>query len=159
MNKERKIKDIMQRNIFTIHPDEHVFQASVFMASKDIGTLPVVKNDGTLIGIITDRDIVTRCNALGKDIHKAKVCECMTPNPIRTVPSDFCAAAMTLMGEYGIRRLPVIENDKLVGFVSIADIAKVSSHCQNEQYPNESCILIDIARELEKSSHCPNKSK
>ena len=147
------VKDLMQKNVHTIYPNQTIFSASVLMASKKIGTLPVIKEDGTLIGILTDRDIVTRCNALGKDMSKVKVCECMTSNPARTVPSHPCEFTVQLMAEYGIRRMPVVENDKLVGIISIADIARATAFCPNEEHPQETCILIDIANELQKSSH------
>jgi predicted transcriptional regulator len=123
------------------------------MASKNVGAVPVVKEDGAFIGIITDRDIVTRCNALGKDPNRTKVCECLTANPTRTVPSHSVADATKLMADFGTRRLPVVENDKLVGIISMSDIAKSHAFCPNEKYPNESCILIDMAKELQKSSH------
>lgn len=153
MKNDKRIRDIMQTKVHTVYPEDTVFHSSVLMASKNIGTLPVVKQDGTLIGIITDRDIVVRCNALGKDISKIKTCECMSSNPIRTVPSESCSGAMRLMSEYGIRRLPVVENDRLVGLISIEDIAKVSSCCPNEKSPNDLCTLIEIAKGLQKASH------
>ena len=77
MEKDPKImlvKELMQRNVYSIDVNSTVFDASVFMASKNIGSLPVVKRDGTLdgilVGIINDRDIVTRCIAIGKDSKK-----------------------------------------------------------------------------------------
>ena len=147
------VKDIMQRKVFTASPSQTIFSVSVLMASKNIGVLPVVKEDGTFIGIITDRDIVTRCNALGKEPNKTKVCECLTPNPTRTVPSQLLSDVVKLMVDFGTRRLPVVENDKLVGIISITDIAKVNAFCPNEKHPDESCILIDVAKGLQKSSH------
>ena len=152
-SKQTIVRDVMQKEIFTVSPEQSIFEASVLMAGKDIGTIPVVKHDGTLVGVLTDRDIVKRCNAVGKDLHKAKVCECMSANPIRTVPSATCADAMVLMGEYGIRRLPIVENDRLVGLISISDIAKVNTFCPNEKSSDETCILLDMAKELQKSSH------
>lgn len=154
LHKNSRVKEIMQKNVLTIHPNQTIFDASVLMACKLIGSLSVVKEDRTFVGIITDRDLVTRCIALGKDPKKVKVYECMTTNPIRTVPSATLADAMVLMGEYGIRRLPIVENDKLIGLISIADIAKVSDACPNEKCPDHSCILIDMARELKRTSNC-----
>ena len=151
--KQSKIKEIMQRNVLTVNPDQSLFHASVLMASKNIGILPVIKNDGTLVGILSDRDIITRCIAVGKDARKTKVFECMTSNPTRTVPSQSLGEVAELMSEFGTRRLPVVENDKLIGIVSISDIAKVSSFCPNEKHPDESCILLNVAKELQNSSH------
>ncbi len=151
--KQFTVRDLMQRNVFTVQPNQTIFSVSVLMSSKNVGAVPVVKEDGTFVGIITDRDIVTRCNALGKDPNRTKVCECLTANPTRTVPSHSVADATKLMADFGTRRLPVVENDKLVGIISIADIAKASAFCPNEKHPDETCILIDVAKELQKSSH------
>lgn len=151
--KQFTVRELMQRNVFTIYPNQTIFSVSVLMASKGIGGVPVVKEDGTFVGIITDRDIVTRCNALGKDPSKTKVFECLTSNPTRTVPSHLIVDAVKLMADFGTRRLPVVENDKLVGIISIADIAKACAFCPNEKHPYDTCILIDMAKELQKSSH------
>ena len=151
--KQFTVRDLMQRRVFTALPSQTIVSVSVLMSSKGIGAVPVVKEDGTFIGIITDRDIVTRCNALGKNPSKVKVCECLTANPTRTVPSHSISEATKLMADFGTRRLPVVENAKLVGIISIADIAKANAFCPNEKHPNESCILIDMAKELQKSSH------
>ena len=151
--KQLMVKDLMHKKVCTIYPNQTIFSASVLMASKNIGTLPIVKEDGTFVGIITDRDIVTRCNALGKDPNKTKVFECLTANPTKTVPSHSITDATKLMADFGTRRLPVVENDKLIGIISLSDIARASAFCPNEKYPNESCILIDMAKELQKSSH------
>lgn len=148
------VKEIMQRKVFSVYPHQSIFDASVLMAFEKIGTVPVVKEDSTLVGIITDRDIVTRCNAIGKDPRKTKVFECMTPNPVRTVPSATLGDTMTLMAECGFRRLAVVEKDKLVGIISSSDIAKVSCACPNTRNPDETCILLSMAKEIGKSSHC-----
>ena len=153
ITKQLTVRDLMQRNVFTAEPNQTIFSVSVLMASKNVGAIPIVKKDGAFVGIITDRDIVIRCNALGKNPNKTKVCECLTANPTRTVPSHSIADATKLMADFGTRRLPVVENDKLVGIISISDIAKANAFCPNENHPNENCILIDMAKELQKSSH------
>lgn len=150
------IKELMQRNFYSVDIDSSIFSASVLMASKNIGILPVVKRDrgleGLLVGIINDRDIVTRCIAVGRDPKKTKVSECMTPNPIRIVPSATCDDAVKLMTELGVRRLPVVERDRLVGIISLGDVACVSTFCPNKKSPDPTCMLIDFAKELSKSS-------
>lgn len=158
-SKDHRVNEIMQKSICKIDPAKTIYEASVLMASEHTGSIPVVNGDGTLAGIITDRDIVIKCNALGKDIRKTKVCECMTPNPIRIVPSTTLKEAMELMSEYSVRRLPVVENEKLVGLVSVSDIAQVSDVCPNEKHPDETCILLDMARELQRTAHCHHTCK
>lgn len=150
------VEELMQRNVYSIDVNSTVFDASVFMASKSIGSLPVIKDDGMeediLVGIITDRDIVTRCIAVGKDPKKVKVKECMTSNPIRTVPSAFVTEAAQEMSELNVSRLPVVERDKLVGIISIADIACACNFCPNKKSPEPECILIDIANQVSRSA-------
>ena len=152
-----KVSEVMQKVVHTIHPNQTIFDASVLMAYEHIGSLPVVKDDETLVGILTDRDIVTRCTAIGKDPRRTKIYECMSSNPIRTVPSVTTFDAIMLMSEYGVRRLPIVENDKLVGIVSMSDVAKFAKP------PTERCIMdgtyeacdfVKLAKELEKTSHC-----
>ena len=71
--KHSKVKEIMQTNVLAVYSNQSVFDASVLMASEGVGALPVIKDDKTLVGIITDRDIVLKCNAIGKDINRTKL--------------------------------------------------------------------------------------
>ena len=150
------VKEAMRSEIFTVHPDDTLFHAAVLMASKEIGTLPVINEEKALLGILTDRDIVTRCNAVGKDVRKAKVFECMSTNPIRVVPSTSVSDAIMIMAEYGVKRLPVVEKDKLVGIISVDDIARIAepptmSCIDNGSYPV--CTFVHLAKAFEKCSH------
>lgn len=154
--KNQSVRTLMQKEVFTVLPNQTIFDAAVLMSSKDIGTLPVVKEDGTLVGILTDRDIVIRCTAIGKEPRKTKIYECMSSNPIRAVPSVSAFDAITLMSEYGVRRLPIVENDKLVGIVSISDIAVFANPPTERCIVDgtyESCDFVRLAKELEKTSH------
>ena len=152
-SKEFTIGEIMQTNVVTALEDQNIYDASVLMTDKNIGLLPVVKKDGTLVGTLTDHDIVTRCNVLKKDICKMQIKECMTKNPYKLVSSMLCSDAMHFMSICGVRRLLVVRNDKLVGVISSSDIAKVCDFCPNEKCPKEDCILIDMAKALQKTSH------
>lgn len=154
--KNQSIRNIMQKEVFTVFPSQTIFDAAVLMTSKDIGTLPVIKEDGTLVGILTDRDLVTRCIAIGKEPRRTKVYECMSSNPIRTVPSASTFDAVILMSEYGVRRLPIVENDKLVGIVSMSDVAKFAQPPTDRcimDGTHEACEFVRLAKELEKTSH------
>ncbi|MBI3591605.1 MAG: CBS domain-containing protein [Candidatus Melainabacteria bacterium] len=155
--KQLTVKKIMQKEVHTVYPNQTIFDAAVLMASKNIGTLPVIKEDGVLVGILTDRDIVIRCTAIGKEPKRTKIYECMSTNPIRTVPSATASDAIMLMSEYGVRRVPIVENDRLVGIVSISDLAKTAKppteRCINDG-TSEVCDFVRLARELEKTSHC-----
>ena len=107
----------------TISPEECVAVASRTLTHYNIGMLPVCSPDGTLQGVLTDRDIVTRCLAGGKDPTRTPVRDIMT-SQIRTAsPNMDHSAAAHLMGSQQIRRLPVIENGKLCGMLSLGDLA------------------------------------
>ena len=151
--KNLTVGELMQKDVVTVFDDQAVFDASVLMTSRNVGILPVIKRNGILVGAITDRDIVSRCNSYKKDVCKTKVTECMTANPCRSVPSMSCTEAMSLMSRYGVRRLIIVKNDKLVGIISTSDIAKVYDFCPNKKCPKDDCILIDVAKGVQRTSH------
>ena len=116
-----KIRDVMTPNPRTVSPDDTIQAAARVMQSEDAGAVPVVDN-GRVIAMVTDRDIVVRVVAEGGSLS----------SPVRTIATDgvVCAEpemstreASDLMSEYQVRRLPVVENDRLVGIVSIGDLA------------------------------------
>ncbi len=152
-SREFTVGEIMQTDVIAVVEDKNVYDASVLMKTKNVGLLPVIKRDNTLIGTLTDHDIVIRCNALKKDICKTLVRECMTKNPYRLVSSMPCSDAMHFMSICGVRRLLVVQNDKLVGVISSSDIAKISDFCPNERCPKDDCILIEMAKSLKQTSH------
>ena len=118
-----KIRSLMTTPAITISPEESVAVASRTLAHYNIGMLPVCTADGALQGVLTDRDIVTRCLAGGKDPLKTSVRDIMTQQ-VRTVdPNMDAAVAAHLMGSQQIRRLPVLENGKLCGLLSLGDLA------------------------------------
>lgn len=117
-----EIKDIMTRSVVTIHPAETVEVAARTMAQYNIGALPVCTN-GKLCGMLTDRDIVTRCLAANRQPHSTPVKQVMTEQ-VTSIRSDMeTAVAAHLMGRLQIRRLPVVENGRLCGMVSLGDMA------------------------------------
>ncbi len=151
--KELYVEDIMQKNFVSILDHKSIFDAASLMAKLKLGMLPVVKEDGTLVGVITDRDIVVRSIAEKKDINKTKVYECMTENPCKVVPGLSCSDAMFLMSRLNVRRVVVENHHKPVGVLSTSDIAKTFNFCPNTICPKEDCILIDVATGLKKTSH------
>lgn len=145
------VNQVMQKDVVTLNDEDNVLDASVKMRKHNIGALPIVRNDGKLVGIITDRDIVINCNALGKDPIKTKAIDCMTKNPVRVVPSTSCSHAILLMKECNVRRLPVVEHEKLIGIISIDDIASILEPPKEDCYFK--CDFIYLAKELERASH------
>lgn len=128
------IKDVMSKEVVTCNPQDYVSEVADQMRTLDIGCLPVVSNK-KLIGMITDRDIVTR--AVAKDV-KSKVEDVMTRAVISVSPDDTTAEASTVMARNQVRRLPVVENGVLVGFVSLADLAFPFPHVQEVSNAMES---------------------
>ena len=122
-----KIRDLMTTNVATCSRNATVVEAARQMQSQNVGSVPVVNGD-RLAGIITDRDIVVNCVAKGGDCATATVESCMTTNPVTVTPETDAHEAARLMASEQIRRLPVVENGKLIGICSLGDLAVVDIH-------------------------------
>ena len=118
-----KLSEIMTDVVVRIHPEETVAVAARTLARRNIGMLPVCGGDGRLCGGVTDRDLVTRCIAAGKEPTRTAVREVMTANVVSAARNMDTVAAAQLMGRQQIRRLPVLENGRLCGMVSLGDLA------------------------------------
>ena len=118
-----KLRDIMAHPVVRIHPEESVAVAARTLARYNIGMLPVCGGDGRICGVVTDRDLVTRCIASGRQPAATPVREVMTTQVVSVRPDMDAAAAAYLMGKQQIRRLPVVENGRICGMVSLGDLA------------------------------------
>ena len=118
-----KVRQLMTSPAISISPEETVAVASRTLTHYNIGMLPVCTAEGQLRGVLTDRDIVTRCLAGGRDPAKTPVRDIMTHQVRFTDPNMDAAVAAHLMGSQQIRRLPVLENGKLCGLLSLGDLA------------------------------------
>jgi CBS domain-containing protein len=107
----------------TIGPDASVLDAIKLMAEKNIGALLVVKDD-KLVGIVSERDYARKVILHGKSSHDTPVREIMTERAICVQPANTVEECMALMTDKHIRHLPVIENEKLIGVLSIGDLVK-----------------------------------
>lgn len=117
----RKVADIMTDEVVTVTVRDNIYEVAVKMKENDTGFIPVVEGD-KLLGVITDRDLVIRCMA-EKRPNSTAVDEIMTRG-IKTASRDMSVdEAAELMAEQQIRRLPVTEGDRLIGIVSIGDLA------------------------------------
>lgn len=119
-----KLRDIMASPVIRIHPDESVAVAARRLERYNIGILPVCGNDGAVCGLVTDRDLVTRCLAAGRNPASTTVREIMTTQVITARGDMEASLAAGLMGKSQIRRLPVVENGRLCGMVSLGDLAR-----------------------------------
>ena len=118
-----KVKDVMSGPVIRIHDKENVAVAARTLTHYNIGALPVCGSDGRLCGVLTDRDIVTRCMAAGKNPDATTVREIMSGQVLSVEPEMDAGAAAHLMGRRQVRRLPVVEAGKLCGMLSLGDLA------------------------------------
>jgi CBS domain-containing protein len=116
-----KISDVMTPGPKTVKPGDSLQAAARIMRDEDAGAVPVVE-DGRVVGMLTDRDIVVRAIADGD--FDAKVSDIVSDDVVSAQPDMTTAEAAALMGEHQIRRLPVVDkDDRLVGIVSLGDLA------------------------------------
>ena len=115
------VRDVMTSNPRTVSPSDSIQIAARIMKDEDTGVVPVVEN-GRPVGIVTDRDIVVRCIAEGGGGDRP-VREVATTELVSVKPDDSTRDAEKLMSECQIRRLPVVEDGRLVGIVSLGDLA------------------------------------
>ena len=118
-----KVKDAMHKRATWVTPDTSIRAAAKLMRDEDIGAIPVGEND-RLVGMITDRDIACRGLANGKDVAKLTVGRVVTKPIVYCRAKDKLEAAAKIMEKKGVRRLPVIdENKRMVGMLSLGDIS------------------------------------
>ena len=122
------ISDIMSANVVSITPEESTSLAARLLYRHNIGALPVCGADGQLCGIVTDRDIVLRCIAAENDPTATPIKEIMSKGVVSVSPNDDARVATRIMAAEQVRRLPVLSDGKVVGMVSLGDLAKTSSY-------------------------------
>ncbi|MBU3159902.1 CBS domain-containing protein [Clostridium frigoris] len=141
-----KISEIMTKEVISLSVDDTVERAAQIMREYNIGSIPVNTDGRGVVGIITDRDIILRCVAEGKDIKMQKIREIMTSNPVVGDENINVNDATRIMGERQIRRLPIISNNELIGIVTLGDLALE---------PNLKQETTDVLGEISiPSSHC-----
>lgn len=123
-----KVRDVMTKHVIRIGDQEPVEVAARMLTHYNIGVLPVCGSDGKVCGVVTDRDLVTRCMAPGRNAGIVKVQDVMTGRVIAAAPDMEVGVASHLMGREQVRRLPVVENGRLCGVVSLADLANAEDH-------------------------------
>ncbi|MCD0448491.1 CBS domain-containing protein [Actinocorallia sp. API 0066] len=123
MAEKNRARDLMHPGARTLEAHETLDRAAQLMREEGVGALPVVGPDGRCTGIITDRDIVLKCVAEGYD--PAKVTASDVVGGLYFCPPDATVSqALEIMEKHRIRRLPVIENDAIIGMISEADLAR-----------------------------------
>jgi CBS domain-containing protein len=115
-----KAKDIMTENVICKSSDSTLSEVSEDMKANDIGLIPILDND-KIIGVITDRDITIRC-LVNKADSNAKVIKYITNEVIFVSPNDDIEKVVNLMQEHQIKRILVVDSDKIVGIIALADL-------------------------------------
>lgn len=117
-----KVREIMTTDLVTVPPSATISEAARLMRDADIGNVLVV-DDSRLVGILTDRDITVRVTAEELDPHVATVGEFMSTDLITGLPDWDVEDAADILGEEQIRRLPIVEDGRPVGIISLGDVA------------------------------------
>ncbi|OEH93922.1 CBS domain-containing protein [Bacillus solimangrovi] len=117
----KRVRDIMTSDVVFLTPDDNVYEAALLMKDKDIGVIPVCESD-RLLGIVTDRDLVVRGLA-EKRPGSNSVMNVLTKDVTTVSAETDVTEAVELMSNNQIRRLPVCENDRLIGMLSLGDLA------------------------------------
>jgi CBS domain-containing protein len=132
----KKISELMSPNPCAIDADKPVAYAARMMKDEDVGLAPIVEGD-RLVGTLTDRDIVTRVVAEGKDPLSVSVREVASTSLVTVDPEQDLGEALRLMASNQVRRLPVVEDGRLVGVVSQADVAREAKDKQTGELVEE----------------------
>ncbi len=127
-----QIRDVMTSNPKSCSSNASITDAARAMSSQDVGPIPVVDGE-RLVGLLTDRDIVVRVVAEGRDPQSTTVGEVASSDLATVSPDENLDRALQLLAERQIRRLPVVEGEKLVGIVAQADIARHGDDAQTGQ--------------------------
>jgi CBS domain-containing protein len=118
----KSVRDVMTPGVRTVSASQSLAEAAEVMKGEDVGSVPVVE-EGRLAGIVTDRDIVTRAVAERRDPQTVKVEEVASHELVTVEPEQDLDEALALMARHQVRRLPVVEEGRLVGMLAQADVA------------------------------------
>ncbi|MEU0085998.1 CBS domain-containing protein [Streptomyces sp. NPDC006274] len=116
------VREVMTAGVAAVRPDASLVEAARLMRDLDIGDVLVADGD-RVVGVLTDRDITLRSVAEGADPVGVSAASACTPDPVCVTPEDSVASAVRLMRAHAVRRLPVVEDGRPLGVVSIGDLA------------------------------------
>ena len=142
-----KVKDCMCNQVTCVTPESTVKDCAKLMCNKHVGCIPVCDNNNNVVGLVTDRDIILRSIACDKDTNQIPVSEVMTCNVYCCKPEDEIYEAENIMSTNQVRRLPVIENNKIVGIITLGDLTK-----------NQNVSTEGVCNTLENICNCNEKN-
>ena len=130
-----KVKEVLGKKsatVITVTPDQSLLEASQLLAKHKIGVVVVVDSEGTPVGILSERDIVCELAEVQSDVVNRRIHDAMTKDIVIGFPEDDLAYVSSTMTDRRIRHLPIMEDEKLVGIISIGDVVK--AQLDNVQY-------------------------
>lgn len=130
-----KVKECMCNEVQCVKPETTVCEVAKLMLNKHIGCVPVCDTNKNLVGLVTDRDLILRSLACEKDMKQTPVSEVMTTNVYKTTPEAQTSDVTKIMCDCQVRRVPVVENEQLVGIITLGDLAN-NNNISPEQVSN-----------------------
>jgi len=127
-----QVKDIMKTDVLTVQPEISVVEAAKLMTEKHVGSLIIVNKKGKIIGILTERDILTDIVAKGEDLKNFLTKNIMSKHVIKINPEKTIEEASKLMVKKKIKKLPVVKNGKIIGIITASDIVKYEPKLMEE---------------------------
>ena len=137
-----QVKDCMSKEVIWANWNNTLYDVAKLMNENHIGSVPVCDDNKKLVGIITDRDIILRGIACDKDIKQTKATDIMTTKVIRTSKDTELDWVADIMAKNQIRRVPVVEDEKLVGMISVGDLAR-NENVDDKQIGTCMCHICD----------------
>ncbi|MBR3132675.1 MAG: CBS domain-containing protein [Clostridia bacterium] len=134
-----KVKECMCHEVYFVTKETPIKVVARIMADNHVGSIPVCTDKRELLGFVTDRDIVLRAVSNGLDTNSTKVSDIMTTDILRTSPDSSVEDAQDIMSANQVRRLPVIDNNKVVGILTMGDLAnnsEIGSHSVGQVVEN-----------------------
>jgi CBS domain-containing protein len=124
-----RVHELMTRRVASVHPATSVERAARLLEECDCGALPVIGDNGVLVGMITDRDIAIRIVARGRDPRGSIVADCMTDRVFACYANESLAECMRQMARHQVRRMPIVDDGgRLVGIIAQGDLARHAGH-------------------------------
>lgn len=131
-----KVKDCMCGEVYCVKPETTINEIAKVMGKNHIGCVPVCNNENCIVGVITDRDIILRTIACDKDVKSTKASDIMTCNVCTCSQDDSIWDAERKMAENQIRRIPVVDNNKIIGILTLGDLAHYDEETGNDHFCN-----------------------
>lgn len=131
-----KVKDCMCGEVCCVKPDTKIYEVAKVMEQNHVGCVPVCDDKNCIVGIITDRDIILRGIACDKDVKNTNASDIMTCNVCTCNQNDDISDAERKMATNQIRRIPVVDNNKVIGMLTFGDLTHYYQEIGEDQFCN-----------------------